>query len=130
MQDIENAVSIMSSYKAYLGLAVSNDYDLEEFIERVKKVEGLYSKLFIQVMGIRQIGAQGQPFDETVLSRVEKLHEAFRHFDIQVDGSMNKETAIKVLNRGASCAVVGSSLMKKGMTQAGVKSVYEELKNI
>lgn len=129
IQDLEEMVSIVAPYKVYLGLSVSNDYDIEQFIKRIRLVESLYSKLFIQMMGIRKIGAQGQPFDDTVLRSVEYLHETFRRYDIQVDGSMNNETILKVSNRGASCAVVGSYLMKQGSTAHSIRKIFEKLEH-
>jgi pentose-5-phosphate-3-epimerase len=44
--------------------------------------------------------------------------------EIQVDGSMNKETAFLVKRAGARCAVVGSYLFKHG----DVKKTLEDLK--
>lgn len=126
--DLLEIVSMVSPYKIYLGLSVSNDYSLSQFVHRIRIVEEKYSKVFIQMMGIRRVGAQGQPFDEEVLRRVEQLHETFRHFDIQVDGSMNNETILKVANRGATCAVVGSYLMKQDSTVEDVRKKLEDLR--
>lgn len=128
-QDFEDAVAMVKPYNVFLGLSVSNDYDIHDFVKRVTLVESMYSKVFIQLMGIRKIGAQGQPFDDDVLARVQYLHDTFRWCDIQVDGSMNNETILKVYNRGASCAVVGSYLMKRDSTAKDVRKIYEKLEH-
>ncbi len=126
-EDLDEMRAMVAPYRVFLGLSVSNDYDIHEFAHRVRVVETKYPKVFIQMMGIRKIGAQGQPFDDEVLRRVQFLHETFRQCDIQVDGSMNNETILKVLNRGASCAVVGSYLMNKGSTATSVRKTLEKL---
>ncbi len=129
VQDLDEAISIAKEHNVFLGLSVSNDYDIHDFVQRVRFVESKYSKIFIQMMGIRKIGAQGQPFDDEVLSRVQYLHDTFRRCEIQVDGSMNNETILKVYNRGASCAVVGSYLMKRDSTAKDVRKIFEKLEH-
>lgn len=128
-QDLDEAIALVKEHKVFLGLSVSNDYDIYDFEKRVRFAETQYSKVFIQLMGIRKIGAQGQPFDDEVLARIQYLHDTLRRCEIQVDGSMNNETMLKVLNRGASCAVVGSYLMKRGSTARDVRKVYEKLEH-
>ena len=121
--DIREMVEVVSSHNIHLGLSVSNDFSIEKFATLVNTVSAQYSKLFIQVMGIKHIGAQGQPFDESVISRIEYLHKECKQLEIQVDGSMNPETILKVKNAGADCAVVGSYLFKMG----AVKKTLERL---
>ena len=123
--DINEMLTIARRHKISLGLSVSNDKDMHAFARRVRAIEAHYSKIFIQVMGIKHIGAQGQPFDESVLARIGYLADACRHIHIQVDGSMNPETILMVKNRGATCAVVGSYLFNHGT----VKKNLEKLEN-
>ncbi len=125
--DIAEAVAIVKPHLIYLGLCVSNDKNVPEFAALVKRVDTVYSKVFIQVMGITHIGAQGQPFDEGVLRRIEYLKDACRPIEIQVDGSMNPETILKVRNRGATCAIVGSYLFSHGATHDDVKKTLWRL---
>jgi ribulose-phosphate 3-epimerase len=66
---------------------------------------------FIQCMGIRDIGIQRQPFDETVIPQIQAFREAFGpDYTISVDGSVNKATAQKLLDAGASRLVIGSAV--------------------
>ena len=127
--DISEAVVIMKPHLIYIGLCVSNDKNVPAFAALVKRVDAMYSKVFIQVMGIKRIGAQGQPFDEGVLRRIEYLKNACKNIEIQVDGSMNPETILKVRNRGATCAVIGSYLFSHGATHDEVKKTLNKLEN-
>ncbi len=121
--DIDELLETITPTGVSLGLCVSNDYAIETFATHIKEIIPRYSKLFIQVMGIKHIGAQGQPFDEEVLSRIKYLAHECKHIEIQVDGSMNPETIVKVKNAGATTAIVGSYLFKSG----DVKKTLEAL---
>jgi pentose-5-phosphate-3-epimerase len=79
--------------------------------------------MFIQVMGIKRIGAQGQPFDDSVIRRIEYIKQECRNVSVQVDGSMNPETIFLVKRAGATGAIVGSFLFKSG----DVKKQLEKL---
>lgn len=125
--EVREVVDMIRPHLIYLGLCVSNDKNVPAFASLVRKTEAYYSKVFIQVMGISHIGAQGQPFDEGVLRRIEYLKDACKHIEIQVDGSMNPETILKVRNRGATCAVVGSYLFSYGATHNDVRKTLRRL---
>lgn len=114
MEDIEEMVYMIKDSGASLGISVSNNYDIERFVSVIRDVAGIYSKLFIQMMGIKHIGAQGQPFDERVLARIEYVAHECKHIEIQIDGSMNPETMVRVKKAGAVCVVVGSYLFSNG----------------
>jgi ribulose-phosphate 3-epimerase len=97
-----------------VGIALSNDKDIHIHKQVIKDFQEHYRNVFIQVMGIRTIGIQGQPLDQTVPERVKELRSLFPTFFIQVDGSMNATTIPLMKDRGANCAVVGSYLFKDG----------------
>lgn len=107
-EDIETLISIIGPRMVTLGVAVSNDKSLEFHAEMIRKVRTLYPSMFIQVMGIRNVGEQGQVFDEESIERVRALKQQFGDVAIQVDGGMTPETAAKVVGAGAETVVVGS----------------------
>lgn len=121
--EIDEMIEIVEAHGIYLGLSVSNNYDVHDFAILINRVSTRYSKVFIQVMGIKNIGAQGQPFDENVIPRIRYLFEQCKHIEIQVDGSMNPETILKVKSAGATCAVVGSYLF----SATDIKKTLERL---
>ena len=47
---------------------------------------------YVQLMGIYEIGSQGQPFSEGVLEQIETLQRRYPNVSITVDGSVNADT--------------------------------------
>lgn len=78
---------------------------------------------YIQLMGIREIGAQGLPFDETVLEKVAELKKRFPHKEISVDGSVNKNTIVRLYQAGVDRFVCGSAIV----LQPDPHAAYQEL---
>lgn len=105
---IETLISIAGPRDVEIGVAVSNDTSLEVHAEMIRKIKALHSKVFIQVMGIRNIGEQGQVFDNECVERTKALKQQFGDMSIQIDGGITPETAQLVANAGAETAVVGS----------------------
>ncbi len=67
---------------------------------------------FVQFMGIEKIGHQGQPFDERVLAKVSALRAARPNVTISVDGSVNFETAPRLIAAGANRLAIGSAIFE------------------
>jgi ribulose-phosphate 3-epimerase len=68
---------------------------------------------YIQLMGIKEIGAQGQPFDDSVLERVTALRTRFPDRVIAVDGSVNLDTIVRLKTAGVNRMIVGSAIMQQ-----------------
>jgi len=64
----------------------------------------------IQLMGIRAIGMQGQPFDESIYARIQALRAIAPDGIIEVDGGITLENAQRLLDAGADNLVVGSAI--------------------
>lgn len=122
-EDMTTLVSIVSPHKVALGIAVSNDKALDFHADMIRKARTQYPNVFIQVMGIKKIGEQGQFFDETTPERVKMLKQQFGDMTIQVDGAMAPEAAKRVQEAGADTIAVGSYIF--GHDDAG--SALEEL---
>ena len=106
--DMEKLVKMVSPNAISLGISVSNDKSIDFHEDMIRQAKNLYSNVFIQVMGIKQIGEQGQLFDEDCLGRVTSLKQNFGDVLLQVDGGIVPETAKKVKEVGADTVVVGS----------------------
>lgn len=113
-EDIATLISIVGPRDVALGIAVSNDKSLDFHADKIRVIHAQYPKIFIQVMGIRKIGEQGQIFDEESVERVKALKQQFGDISVQVDGGMMLETATKVINAGAETIIVGSYIFNGG----------------
>lgn len=89
-----------------VGIAATNDADLEALFALVPLFD------FVQVMGIREVGAQGQPFDERTLDTLRVLHEAFPDVPLVVDGAVNADTLPRLKDAGATRFAPGSAIAK------------------
>lgn len=65
----------------------------------------------VQLMGIAQIGVQGQPFDPRVIDRVREVKERYPNVTIEIDGSVNKDTAPLLIAAGATRLAPGSYVL-------------------
>ncbi|MFN3188339.1 MAG: hypothetical protein ACK42D_02225 [Candidatus Paceibacteria bacterium] len=78
---------------------------------------------YVQVMGIAQIGSQGQPFDARVFERITWLRTIAPHLPISIDGSVNAETLPKIIPHQLHRYIVGSAIVG----QSNPQQAYEEL---
>lgn len=78
---------------------------------------------FVQFMGIKKIGVQGQPFATEVLNRISVFRHKHPDIPIQVDGGVNLESAPLVLAAGVSRLIVGSAIWNS----PNVREAYERL---
>jgi ribulose-phosphate 3-epimerase len=67
---------------------------------------------YVQFMGIRTIGRQGESFDRSVLARMSTFRKKHPGMPIQIDGGVSLETAPDLLSAGASRLIVGSALWR------------------
>ncbi len=92
--------------KLSLSISALNDTSLDALLEYAKTAEA------IQLMGIKDIGVQGQPFDRRVLNRIEVMKKHFPQLPITVDGSVNKNTLRELVAAGVDRVICGSALVK------------------
>ena len=86
------------------GLAVNIDTNLELIEPYIDDID------YVQFMGIKRIGVQGQPFATEVLKKIALFRAKHYDMPIQVDGGVNLQSAALLLSAGVSRLVVGSAL--------------------
>lgn len=121
IESTNNLDTVLAHAKVHeyeLGLACNNDTDLGVLHEIDREAVD-----FVQLMGIAEIGSQGQPFDERVLERVREVKEAFPELPVSIDGGVNKETLPLLREAGADRFVAGSAILKADDPEAA----YQEL---
>lgn len=81
---------------------------------------------FVQLMGIENIGYQGQPFDPRVLDQAKRVREMKPDAIISVDGGVNLDTARELASAGATRLVSGSTVFSANAPEIAI----EDLKRI
>ncbi len=102
-----------------LGVAINVDTDsavLEPYIDNID---------YVQFMGIKTIGKQGQPFDDRVIRKIEAFRQKHPGMPVQVDGAVSFETAPALLSAGVDRLCIGSALLKAPDLQATLHRFQE-----
>lgn len=89
-----------------LGLAIGAQTDTTLLEPYLKDID------YVQFMGIRTIGHQGEPFDRGVLARISAFKKKYPKIPVTVDGGVTMENAPELLRAGVSRLVVGSAIWK------------------
>lgn len=105
-----------------IGVALNNDTSLEIIESFIHDID------FVQLMGIANIGKQGEPFDERVLEKIEQLKTKHPDIIISIDGAVNEDSAERLLVAGADRLVIGSAIWESDDI-VGALSYFKELAN-
>lgn len=89
-----------------IGIAANNDTPNEALLPYLATAD------YVQVMGIAAIGAQGQPFDERALARVDWLRTQDATLVISIDGSVNADTLPMLVTHQLDRYIVGSAISR------------------
>lgn len=103
-----------------IGLSIKNDMGVKKLDKFINIID------FIQLMGIKEIGYQGEPFDERVLGKIKEIKEKDKNIIISIDGSVNEDTANLLVKAGADRLVVGSYLDRR----LDIVETIKELENL
>lgn len=83
------------------------------------------STLYVQLMGIAEIGYHGHPFDERVLEKIRALHERYPDVIIAVDGGVNERTIPLIFGAGATRFIAGSAIYASNDPRKTIKTFKE-----
>lgn len=123
--DFSTLYDIMKKHpRVALGFSINNSTHSDILLTRIQEAEMHHKKVFIQLMGIAKIGAQSQPFDERVLSKIEYMRRHTRGIPIQIDGAMNPETIFLVKRSGAAGVVIGSYIFGSNNIRKTIDSLH------
>ncbi len=103
-----------------IGIAIGQTANVEDLNKYVDKIQ------FVQIMGIRKAGFQGQKFEPNTVDKVREVKAAFPQLKVQVDGGVTLETAPLLQHAGVDRLVVGSALFHP----ENIVDAYEDFKAI
>jgi len=92
--------------EAEIGLAIEFSKRLDLVSEEASKVD------FVNMMSIKDIGAQGRPFESKIFDRINELRRKLPEVIIAVDGGVNLENADDLIYEGVDRLIVGSSIFR------------------
>lgn len=87
------------------GFALNIDTDIAVIAPFIDDID------YVQFMGIKRIGRQGEPMDKRIIERITTFRRTYPSKEIQIDGGVSNETAPALLAAGADRLVVGSTLL-------------------
>ena len=103
-----------------IGIAIGQTANVDDLNKYADKIQ------FVQVMGIRKAGFQGQKFEPNTVDKVKEVKAAFPQLKVQVDGGVSLETAPLLQHAGVVRLVVGSALFNS----ENIVDAYEDFKAI
>lgn len=103
---VDDFKNFTNTARCTVGISANNDTSFETLASYLPYAAG------VQLMGIAAIGAQGQGFDERVLERIEQTRRRFPNLPITIDGSVNEDTIIRIVDAGANRLICGSAVVK------------------
>jgi ribulose-phosphate 3-epimerase len=90
--------------KVEIGLALNLDTSIEKILPHVLECD------FVQLMSIRQIGSQGQEFQEEIFDKIRALRSEYPETIVSVDGGVSADNAVRLIEAGADRLCIGSAI--------------------
>lgn len=118
--NLEAVLAHKRTHGYMLGLAFNNDTSLALLHELDRAAYD-----YVELMGIADIGAQGQAFDERVLARIQEVKARYPDLEVSVDGSVNQATLLLLKAAGADRFVVGSAILNAPDREAMYKTLTQ-----
>lgn len=118
-KDLNPAIEVLSGL-VEIGIAINNDSKIEDLEKYIDKIQ------FVQVMGIRKAGFQGQKFEQSTIKKIIELKKAFPNIKVQVDGGVNLDNAVSLKQVGVDSLAVGSAIFEN----EDIGDTFEEFKRI
>jgi len=104
MEEQLEFVEAVNAFGVEVGLALNLETPLGDLHPDV--VEGLDVVLLLA----HEAGVQGAKLDRAILPKISELRRQYPSINIEVDGGVNEETIVDVLNAGANYFAVGSEI--------------------
>ncbi len=109
IEDHKSFIETMNSFvnlreEIEVGVAIGPDESLEFADELIRNTD------FVQIMGIKNIGNQGEIFDESVFTQIENLRAKYPNVILSIDGGVNLDNAKRLKDAGVDRLVSGSTI--------------------
>lgn len=104
-QDFQKIVDICRDNEVSVGVAIKPSTDISLLAEVSSHVD------FIQCMGNDLLGKHGVEFDQSVLNKIQQLHQLYPERIIAIDIGVNADTAQSLVDAGATKLIAGHDIL-------------------
>lgn len=104
-KDLSPVINILHGL-VEMGIAIDSKTNIQEIKKYSDKMD------FIQIMGIRKAGFQGQKFESNTLDKIKEVKKIFPNLKIQIDGGITLENAPLLKHNGVDRLIIGSALFE------------------
>lgn len=109
LDNYQKFIETLSKYRidfdeVEIGIAISATENLSSVDELIRNTD------FVQIMGIEEIGKQGESFDERVFTQIKNIKSVYPNAIISIDGGVNLENAKRLKDAGVDRLVSGSTI--------------------
>jgi ribulose-phosphate 3-epimerase len=122
-KDLNPVISVLGGL-VEMGMGINVNTNPKELEKYVNKIQ------FIQCMGIRKIGFQGQDLDPSVVEKVKEIKAIYPGIEVSVDGGITLENAVLLKHAGADRLVIGSALFNDNDELNNIVDTYSKFKQI
>lgn len=119
--DIFEIVRILTEHGKQVGVAIKPRESLEVLESFISEID------FVQLMGNDNIGHNGVKLDDTVYEKIRTVKDMYPYVTISIDIGVNRETAPRLVEAGATKLVSGSGIFG-AEDPVGEINFYENLK--
>jgi len=112
---MDEIIAMARELDVEIGIAINIDTSNEVLEEYIDKID------FVQFMGIKKIGFQGEEFDAEVVNKISSLRQKHPDNIITIDGGVSLKNATHLLSAGAERLVSGSAIFESGDTVDAVE---------
>lgn len=116
-ENLKKAITSIKSLGLEPALSIGTETPIEVLLEFKDQIK------HFQLMSIKRIGFQGEPFAEEELARVRELRKLLPGSVIAIDGGVRQENIKSIAQAGADLICIGSALSKA----ADIIVAYENL---
>jgi ribulose-phosphate 3-epimerase len=116
--DLESFKDFVANTHVTVSIATTPDFNLVDLAPYLEVANG------VQLMGIAQVGAQGQPFARAVLDKIKEIKGAYPRLPITIDGSVNMDTIKELAQAGADRFICGSAILGSDDPEASYKKLW------
>lgn len=104
--DLPSLIDFSAHTAVSIGISLHGGTPVEALVPYLPHVD------YVQIMGIREIGQQGQVFDADAFQKIEFVQRHAPALPVSVDGSVNEQTIDGLLKAGVDRLIVGSAIVK------------------